>query len=113
MPTGTAERIRTPTHEAQAAGDCWTGEEGHSTLRNPRLAFVSEGEHHMRNRFDELAKGLAGALTRRDALKCVGGFAGGSLLALLGLGNAATARGNRGGCKMRCRILAPTADGDG
>jgi hypothetical protein len=45
----------------------------------------------MNNKFDELAKGLAQATTRRQALKKFGAAAAGAVLACFGLANSAEA----------------------
>ena len=50
----------------------------------------------MNDKFDELAKGLAQSLTRRQALRRFSVGLAGALLALLGLANKAEANGNHG-----------------
>ncbi len=51
----------------------------------------------MNNKFDELAKGLAQSVTRRQALKKFGVGLAGMALACFGLANKANA--TKGGCK--------------
>ena len=58
----------------------------------------------MSNKFDELAKGLAQSVTRRQALKRFGAGLAGMALACFGLANRAEA--TKGGCKpagTRCK----------
>jgi hypothetical protein len=58
----------------------------------------------MANRFDELAKALAGGMSRRDALRLVGGGLVGAVLASLGLGTKAwSAPAPNSGCVKFCR----------
>ena len=52
----------------------------------------------MNNKFDELAKGMAQSVTRRQALKKFGIGPAGMALACFGLANKAQARGAKG-CK--------------
>ena len=56
----------------------------------------------MTDRFEELAKALAVGVPRREALRHIGRFAAGSLLASLGLGNTAWAI-TRKQCKEICK----------
>ncbi len=51
----------------------------------------------MNTKFDELAKGLAQSVTRRQALKKFGVGLAGMALACFGVAN--TAKANKGGCK--------------
>ncbi|HEV3256537.1 MAG TPA: hypothetical protein VG013_06645 [Gemmataceae bacterium] len=70
----------------------------------------------MENRFDTLARGLAGGLSRREALRCLGGFVGGTFLACLGMSNKASAGGNGGGnnaCDNRCKAMGRAWKGKG
>jgi hypothetical protein len=53
----------------------------------------------MKDKFDELAKGLAQSATRRQALKKFGVALAGMTLACLGLANRAEA--GKGGCRGR------------
>jgi hypothetical protein len=54
----------------------------------------------MNNKFDELAKGLAQSVTRRQALKKFGAGLAGVALACFGLANKAKA--GSGGCWAQC-----------
>jgi hypothetical protein len=53
----------------------------------------------MKNKFDELAKGMAQSVTRRQALKKFGAGLAGMALACFGLANLAQAKGNK---KQNC-----------
>jgi hypothetical protein len=58
----------------------------------------------MENRFDELAKAVAGGMSRREALRRVGGGLVGAVLASLGLGTKAwSAPAPNSGCEQFCR----------
>ena len=67
----------------------------------------------MENRFDTLAKSLAGGLSRREALRCFGGFVGGSLLAFVGIDSKASAKHHKppppppppSPCDVQCQRL--------
>jgi len=56
----------------------------------------------MNNKFDELAKGLARSVTRRQALKRFGAGLAGMALACLGLANMAQAGGTYLCCIYEC-----------
>jgi hypothetical protein len=56
----------------------------------------------MTNRLDEMAKALAGDLPRREALKRLGGFLVGGIVASLGLPGRASADGSVGECIQTC-----------
>lgn len=61
----------------------------------------------MENRFDELTRALGAATSRREALRRIGGFVGGTLLAFTGL-DGAWARSRHGdACKAACRRCSP------
>ncbi len=60
----------------------------------------------MNNKFDELAKGLAQSVTRRQALKRFGVGLAGMALACFGLANKAEA--NKGGCSHAGRPCDPS-----
>jgi hypothetical protein len=57
------------------------------------------------NRFDELAKALAGGVTRRRALRALGGGLAGGLLAALGLGKARADNAWGQQCEEYCKSL--------
>ena len=69
----------------------------------------------MENRFDTLARSLAGGLSRREALRCFGGFAGGTLIACLGMGKASAKTKKKppppppGPCTVQCKKLQSIA----
>jgi len=66
----------------------------------------------MNNKFDELAKGMAQSVTRRQALKKFSLGLAGMALACFGLANVANA--NKGGCKpdgSRCRVANDCCSG--
>ncbi len=54
----------------------------------------------MKNKFDELAKGLAQSVTRRGALKKFGVGLAGALMSCLGLANSAQAQGGGQTCNQ-------------
>src|SRR5262245_32040742 len=61
----------------------------------------------MENRFDQLARSLAGATSRREALRRLGGFLAGTFAATLGMGEV-WGQGDQGGgqadpCRVACR----------
>jgi hypothetical protein len=57
----------------------------------------------MGNHFDELAKRMAGGMSRREALRRLGGGLAGALLASLGFGRA-WGQGFLQGCGVECKI---------
>jgi len=57
----------------------------------------------MENRFDALAKSLADSVSRREALRRLGGGLAGMLLASLGLGKAEGAPAPESACEKFCR----------
>src|SRR5262245_44803630 len=59
-------------------------------------------EQAMEHQFDELAKALAGGLSRREALRRLGGGMAVALLAVLGTGRA-EAQGGSLSCLLRCK----------
>ncbi|HEV3256536.1 MAG TPA: hypothetical protein VG013_06640 [Gemmataceae bacterium] len=69
----------------------------------------------MENRFDTLARSLAGGLSRREALRCLGGFVGGTLIACLGMGKASAKTKKKppppppGPCTVQCKKLQSIA----
>jgi len=66
----------------------------------------------MNNKFDELAKGMAQSVTRRQALKKFSLGLAGMVLACFGLANVANA--NKGGCKpsgSKCRLATDCCSG--
>jgi hypothetical protein len=58
----------------------------------------------MNNEFDELAKGLAQSVTRRQAFKKLGLAIFGALTASLGLERTSAAQGHQGVCEVRPNI---------
>jgi hypothetical protein len=66
----------------------------------------------MENRFDELAKALAGGMSRRDALRRLGGGLVGAVLASLGLGKA-WGQAPFAGCVKFCRDTCGISPGNG
>ena len=68
----------------------------------------------MQNKFDELTKGLAQSVTRRQALRRFGVGIAGLALAMLGLPNKAEALviGSRKGCVKACTEQCVAAGGD-
>jgi hypothetical protein len=61
----------------------------------------------MDNSFDELTRALAGATSRREALRRLGGFVGGALLASVGLDGGWARAGAGDPCKAACRRCSP------
>jgi hypothetical protein len=75
-------------------------------------------EKAMENRFDELAKAVAGGISRREALRRVGGGLIAALLAPLGVGKAWAVpgmggeRGRGEGCGVSCQRIGLTPGSD-
>src|SRR5262249_13999102 len=65
----------------------------------------SRKERDMTHAFDELAKGMAEGVSRREALRRLGGGVAGALLASLGLTRGAEAA-SRADCRAYCSSLA-------
>ena len=61
----------------------------------------------MNNKFDELAKGLAQSVTRREAFKMFGVGLAGMVLACFGLANKAGARDAAKKCGHLCEQCCP------
>jgi hypothetical protein len=67
----------------------------------------------MGNRFDELAKSLAGSVSRREALVRLGGGMAGMLLASLGMGKAWGDPATNSLCEDFCRSTCKIRPGGG